>query len=106
MVPLESCDNNLGPSECVFTQTFSPIAKIASLRIMIALTTTHTLHIHQMHVKTTFLNGTPNEEIYMLQPKGFVHPNHLEKVCRLFIISYGLKQSSRMWYERFNSNIF
>ncbi len=41
----------------------------------------------------------------MLQPKGFVHPNHLKKVCRLFIISSGLKQSSRMWYEIFNFNL-
>jgi hypothetical protein len=109
MVPLKSnthYDNNLGPFKCICTQTFSPIAQIASLKIMITLTTTHNLHMHQMDVKTTFLNGTPNEEIYMLQPKGFVHLNHLENVCRFFIISYGLKQSSQMWYERFNSNLF
>jgi hypothetical protein len=59
-----------------------------------------------MDVKTTFLNGTPNEKNYLFQPKGFVHPNHLEKVFRLFIIFSSLKQSSRMWYERFNFNLF
>jgi hypothetical protein len=49
---------------------FSPIAKIASLKIMITLTITHNLHIHQMDVKTTFLNGTPNEKITCFNQKA------------------------------------
>lgn len=53
----------------------------------------------------SFLNGTFNEEIYMFQLEGFAYLDHPKKICKFFKTIYGLRQSSRMWYERFNSYI-
>ena len=63
------------------------------------------LELHQMDVKTAFLNGELDEEIYMEQPIGFIKENEKEKVCRLLKSIYGLKQSSRQWYIRFHNTI-
>src|SRR3954471_11521235 len=50
-----------------------------------------------MDVKTAFLNGNIEEELYMIQLKGFVHPKDANKVCKLQHSNYGLKQASRSW---------
>ncbi|KAK2997052.1 hypothetical protein RJ639_024968 [Escallonia herrerae] len=60
------------------------------------------LEINQMDVKTIFLNGDLNEEIYIEQPEGFVAPNHKRKVCKLVKSLYGLKQTPKQWHENFN----
>ena len=52
--------------------TYSPVTRITSIRMLIAIATLHNLEIHQMDVKTAFLNGDLNEEIYMDQPEGFI----------------------------------
>nr|GEV67016.1 retrotransposon protein, putative, Ty1-copia subclass [Tanacetum cinerariifolium] len=61
--------------------------------------------IWQMDVKTAFLNGYLDEDIYIVQPKGFVDPNHPRKVCKLQRSIYGLKQVSRNWNKRFDKEI-
>ncbi|GJV51329.1 retrotransposon protein, putative, ty1-copia subclass, partial [Tanacetum coccineum] len=61
--------------------------------------------IWQMDVKTAFLNGYLDEDIYMVQPEGFVDPNHPRKVCKLQISMYGLKQASRSWNKIFDEEI-
>nr|GFD38283.1 Gag-Pol polyprotein [Tanacetum cinerariifolium] len=53
----------------------------------------------QMDVKTTFLNGLLEEEVYVAQPDGFVDPDHPEKVYRLMKVLYGLKQAPKAWYD-------
>ncbi|GJY71993.1 retrotransposon protein, putative, ty1-copia subclass [Tanacetum coccineum] len=58
-----------------------------------------------MDVKTAFLNGHLDEDIYMVQPKGFVDPKHPRKVCKLQRSIYGLKQASRSWNKRFDEEI-
>ena len=58
-----------------------------------------------MDVKTAFLNGELNEEIYMCQPEGFIETGNEQKVCRLRKSIYGLKQASRQWYLKFDSVI-
>ncbi|GJR18249.1 retrotransposon protein, putative, ty1-copia subclass [Tanacetum coccineum] len=58
-----------------------------------------------MDVKTAFLNGYLDEDIYMVQPEGFVDPNHPRKVCKLQRSIYGLKQASRSWNKRFHEEI-
>nr|GEU38211.1 putative retrotransposon protein [Tanacetum cinerariifolium] len=58
-----------------------------------------------MHVKTAFLNGYLDEDIYMVQPDGFVDPNHPTKVCKLQRSIYGLKQASKRWNKRFDEEI-
>ncbi|GKA90118.1 zinc finger, CCHC-type containing protein, partial [Tanacetum coccineum] len=58
-----------------------------------------------MDIKTAFLNGYLDEDIYMVQPEGFVDPNHPRKVCKLQRSIYGLKQASRSWNKRFDEEI-
>uniref|UniRef100_A0A8R7JZD3 Retrovirus-related Pol polyprotein from transposon TNT 1-94 n=1 Tax=Triticum urartu TaxID=4572 RepID=A0A8R7JZD3_TRIUA len=88
-----------------FVETFSPVAKFTSIRIISALTAYYDLELHQMDVKTAFLNGMLEEEIYMNQPEGFVERGNEGKVCKLNRSIYGLKQASRQWYILFDNAI-
>ena len=85
--------------------TFSPVVKFASIRLILSLVAHFDLELHQMDVKTTFLNGELNEEIYMEKPIGFVIQSQEHKVCKLNRSIYGLKQSSRQWYWKFHNEI-
>ena len=85
-----------------FFDIFSPVTKVTSIRLLIAIAAIHNLMIHQMDVKTTFLNGDLEEEIYMDQPKGFTMPGNEHKVCKLLKSLYGLKQAPRQWHEKFD----
>ncbi|GJR03575.1 retrotransposon protein, putative, ty1-copia subclass [Tanacetum coccineum] len=87
-----------------YEETFSPVANIKAIRIHI-LSSFYDYEIWQMDVKTTFLNGYLDEDIYMVQPKGFVDPNHPRKVCKLKRSIYGLKQALRSWNKRFDEEI-
>ncbi|GJV48244.1 retrotransposon protein, putative, ty1-copia subclass [Tanacetum coccineum] len=78
-----------------YEETFSPVADIRAIRILIVIATFYDYEIWQMDVKTAFLNGYLDEDIYMVQPEGFVDPNHPRKVCKLERSIYGLKQASR-----------
>ncbi|GJV61497.1 retrotransposon protein, putative, ty1-copia subclass [Tanacetum coccineum] len=75
--------------------TFSPIADIRAIRILIAKVAFYDYEIWQMDVKTAFLNGYLSKEVYMEQPKGFVNPKYPNRVCKLKRSIYGLKQASR-----------
>nr|KAJ0195993.1 hypothetical protein LSAT_V11C700359310 [Lactuca sativa] len=66
-----------------FFDTYAPVAKMSTIRLLLALAAIHNLVIHQMDVKTAFLNGDLDEEIYMKQPEGFVMPGNEHKVCKL-----------------------
>ncbi|MCQ7056711.1 hypothetical protein M9Y08_18315, partial [Clostridioides difficile] len=85
-----------------FFDTYSPVTRITSIRVLIAIAAMHDLEIHQMDVKTAFLNGDLEEEIYMEQPEGFVAPGNERKVCRLVKSLYGLKQAPKQWHEKFD----
>ncbi|GKD90584.1 retrotransposon protein, putative, ty1-copia subclass, partial [Tanacetum coccineum] len=78
-----------------YEEMFSPVAAIRAIRILIATTAFYDYEIWQIDVKTAFINGYLNEDIYMVQPKGFVDPDHPRKVCKLQRSIYGLKQASR-----------
>ena len=78
-----------------YDETFSPVAKLKSVRIMLAIAAFHDYEIWQMDVKTAFLNGFLEEELYMMQPEGFVDPKGANKVCKLQRSIYGLVQASR-----------
>jgi hypothetical protein len=88
-----------------YFDTYALVARIATIRTLIALTSIYHFEIHRMDVKTTFLNGELEEEIYMHQPEGFVMPNHKQKVCKLIKSLYGLKQTPKQWYEKFNKAV-
>ena len=75
------------------------MAKFATVRSLLALAVERGMHVHQMDVKTAFLNGTLEETIYMKQPEGFVKPGSEELVCQLKKSLYGLKQSPKCWYD-------
>jgi len=83
-----------------FNETFAPVAKFASIRSLLALAAFYDLEVHQMDVKTAFLNGDLEEEIYMQQPEGFVVNGKEDLVCKLNKSLYGLKQASRAWYQK------
>ncbi|GJX03006.1 retrotransposon protein, putative, ty1-copia subclass [Tanacetum coccineum] len=81
--------------EVDYEETFSPVAVIRAIRILIAIAAFYDYEIWQMDVKTAFLNGYLDEDIYMVQPEGFVNPKHPRKVCKLQRSVYGLKKASR-----------
>src|SRR3954464_3576917 len=80
-----------------YDETFSPVAMFKSIQILLAIVAFHDYEIWQMDVKTAFLNGNVEEELYMMQPEGFVDPKDANKVCKLQRSIYGLKQASRSW---------
>ncbi|KAL6982051.1 hypothetical protein U1Q18_052698 [Sarracenia purpurea var. burkii] len=84
-----------------YFDTYSPVSRITSIRMITAIAALRNLAIHQMDVKTAFLNGDLDEEIYMEQPEGFSGPKG--KVCRLVRSLYGLKQAPKQWHEKFDS---
>ncbi|KAL0445836.1 UNVERIFIED_CONTAM: hypothetical protein Slati_1711500 [Sesamum latifolium] len=76
-----------------------------SIRILLAIAAWYDYEIWQMDVKTAFLNGFVEEEIFMDQPEGFTAVGEEQKVCRLQRSIYGLKQASRSWNTRFDEVI-
>ena len=85
-----------------YFDTYSPVTRITSIRMLIAFAALNGLEIHQMDVKTAFLNGDLEEEIYIQQPEGFVVAGQENKVCRLVKSLYGLKQAPKQWHKKFD----
>jgi hypothetical protein len=82
-----------------FDETYAPISRLESIRILLAYATYHGFKLYQMDVKSAFLNGPTKEEVYVEQPPGFEdseYPNHIYKLSKAL---YGLKQAPRAWYE-------
>jgi len=86
-----------------YTETFAPVAKFTSIRVLLALAAQHDWEIHQMDVKTAFLHGDLDVDIYMRQPEGFAEPGKEDLVCQLKKSLYGLKQASRAWYQKIDA---
>ena len=86
-------------------ETFSPVSSKDSLRIIMALLAHFDLELHQMDVKTAFLNGNIDETIYMKQPENFAVGDPKKMVCKLKKSIYGLKQASRQWYLKLHQVI-
>jgi hypothetical protein len=88
-----------------YTETVSPVSKKDSLCIILPLVAHFDLELHQMDVKTAFLNGDLEEVVYMKQPEGFSSNDGEHLVCKLKKSIYGLKQASRQWYLKFHGII-
>jgi hypothetical protein len=89
--------------EIDYTDVYSLVVKHSSIRTFLSLIAMHDYELEQLDVKTAFLHGDLEEDIYMDQPEGFVVPGKEDYVCRLKKSLYGLKQSPRQWYKRFDS---
>eukprot|EP00253_Pinus_taeda_P004628 PITA_04628 len=85
-----------------YTETFSPVAKMNSIRLVLSLAASLKWEVHPMDVKSAFLHGDLHEEIYMEQPIGFIQTDS-SLVCRLKKSLYGLKQGPRAWYAKMDS---
>ena len=88
-----------------YDETFSPIDMIKSTRILLAIAAHYNYEVWKMDVKTAFLNGNLEKEVYMIQPEGYTSKEFPEKVCRLQRSIYRLKQASRSWNMRFDEAI-
>ena len=86
-----------------FDETFAPTARITSIRVVLALAGHHGWPIYQMDVKSAFLNGDLQEEVYVEQPPGFLIAGKQDMVYMLHKALYGLKQAPRAWYQRIDS---
>ncbi len=85
-----------------YTEIFSPVVKMATIRVVLSLVAAENLYLEQLDVKTDFLHGDLDEEIYMKQPVGFIVKDKEEMVCKLKKSLYGLKQAPRQWYRKFD----
>jgi hypothetical protein len=82
-----------------FEETFAPVARLESIRILLAYAAHHSFRLFQMDVKSAFLNGPIKEEVYVEQPPGFEDDWYPDHVFKLSKVLYGLKQATRAWYE-------
>jgi hypothetical protein len=83
-----------------YEETFTPVARYTSICTIIALVASMGWKIHQMVLKTTFLNGEIDEQVYIEQLEGFVIYSEKTHVCMLKKSMYGLKQAARAWYKK------
>ncbi|GJU48308.1 putative ribonuclease H-like domain-containing protein [Tanacetum coccineum] len=81
-----------------YNEVFAPVARLEAIRLFLAFTSYMGFIVYQMDVKSAFLYGTIEEEVYVSQPPGFVDPDHPKKVYKVVKALYGLHQAPRAWY--------
>ena len=86
-----------------YDETFSLVARFETVRTFLALAAQLGWHVFQFDVKSAFLNGDLKEEVYVIQPGGFIVHGAENKVYRLWKALYGLKQASHKWYKKIDS---
>ncbi|GJU83005.1 putative ribonuclease H-like domain-containing protein [Tanacetum coccineum] len=86
-----------------YDEVFAPVARIEAIRLFLAFASFMGFPVYQMDVKSAFLYGTIEEEVYVHQPPGFVDPAHPNKVYKVIKALYGLHQAPRAWYETLSS---
>jgi hypothetical protein len=88
-----------------YFETFAPVARIQSIRILLALSNDLDLEVDQIDIKAAYLNGWMDEEIYMTQPPGYVDRKARQKACRLIRGLYGTKQAGNIWNKSLNTTM-
>lgn len=86
-----------------YLETFSPVVRTATIRLMLNIVTTLSWPIKQLDVSSAFLHGELKEPVYMSQPAGFVDPQKPDYICKLTKALYGLKQAPRAWFDTFSN---
>ena len=86
-----------------FGEIFSPVAKLTSIIFLLSVVVEFDFEVEQMDAETTFLHGDLEEEKFMKQPEGYAMKGKKELVCKMKKSLYGLKQSPRMWYQKFDT---
>jgi hypothetical protein len=82
-----------------FDETFAPVARLESIRMLLVYVTHHGFKLYQMDIKRAFLNGPIKEEVFVEQPPSFESEGYPNHVYKLYKALYGLKQAPRAWYE-------
>ena len=85
-----------------YFETFSPVARLTSIRILLSMAITKNWPLYQLDIKNVFLHGDLHEEVYMEQHLGYAAQGESDKVCKLKKVINGLKQSPRVWFDKFN----
>ena len=88
-----------------FDEVFAPVARLESVRLLLAHAACQGWAVHHMDVKSAFLNGVLQEEVYVEQPPGFVLHGHENKVLHLVKALYGLRQAPRAWYAKLDESL-
>jgi hypothetical protein len=89
-----------------YTETFSPVVRHSTLRLLLSLAVQLDWKIDHWDTVTAFLHGPLKENVYMVPPQGLNNADVKSKVCKLRTGLYGLKQSSRIWYEQLHSELY
>jgi hypothetical protein len=88
-----------------FEETFSPVVKSTTIRLVLSLATFAGWPIQQIDVQNAFLHGWLSEDVFMTQPPGFIHPQFPNHVCKLHKVLYGLKQALHAWFSRLSDRL-
>jgi hypothetical protein len=88
-----------------YFDTYLPISRLTTIRVLLSMAASYGLIVYQMDVKTAFLNGELEEEIYMDQPDRFVVKGEERKMCKLLKSLYGLKQAHKQCHEKFDRTL-
>lgn len=86
-----------------YDEVFAPVTRMEIVRLLLALAAKNMWQVHHLDVKTAFLNGDINEEVYVAQPKGFVKKGQEQMVYKLYKALYGIKQAPHAWYSKLNN---
>jgi hypothetical protein len=88
-----------------FNEVFAPVARLESVRLLLAIAAHHSWEVHHMDVKSTFLNGDLKEVVYVQQRPGFINDDNPDKVLRLHKALYGLRQAPRAWNAKLDNTL-
>ena len=88
-----------------YEEVFAPVARAATIRALLSFANSNNLEVHQMDVKTAFLHGVLDCDLYMEQPEGYVDPEYPDYVCKLIKGLYGLKQAAKCWNETLDKHL-